>query len=425
MYFRKTLLIIFIFSFCIFLNVRGQNVVVLGGNIVVEDDTYFVIQGNLSFKSEITDSECDLNGVILLDGDIANFTNSHVFTNIEPTPNGWVTLRNPVLDQHILGTTPIHFENLSTLGSTKVLANTNSMLNGVLLLNSVFDLNKCNFIINNREPNSINYMGGYLFAETNSAIGLGSLQWNIGDHSGSYSIPFGSGQTNDNDIAVDYQVGEVGNTDGSLVFSTYPTEVDNLPYPEFVLTTHPFPANTMVDRFWIVDAQGYLQKPRSSLRFRYTNSDIRAGNVLNVRVLNPIYYSFSSHTWLKHNLFGNNFSSNTMEVTDVDFTNTGENWTIVSHDIAGEIYIPNAFTPDTDGLNEVFMPIIGFETETYVLYIYDRWGKILFTSYDPKVGWNGMSGELYYPIGVYVWKIFLTLPGGKEFSQTGHVTLIK
>ncbi|MDY0215672.1 MAG: gliding motility-associated C-terminal domain-containing protein [Bacteroidales bacterium] len=425
MCFRITLLIISFLSFSIFINVKGQNVVVLGGNIIVEDDTYFVIQGNLTFKSEITEAECDLNGDILLDGDITNLTSSNVFTNIEISPDGWVTMRNPTLEQHILGATPIHFENLSTLGSAKVLENNNSMVNGLFRLNSVFNLNKRNFIINNSESSSINYIGGYLFAETNSVIGIGSLQWNIGDNTGNYSIPFGSGQTHNCDIAVDYQVDDVGNSAGFVVFSTYPTEVDNLPYPEFVLRTDPFPANVIADRFWIVDAESYLQKPRSSLRLRYTNSDLRAGNIINNRILNPIYYNFSTHTWLKHTLFANNFAHNLMEVTSVDFSSANKNWTIVSHDITGEIFIPNAFTPDTDGLNEVFMPLIGFETETYKLYIYDRWGKILFTSYDPKIGWNGMSGNFCYPIGVYVWKIFLTLPGGKEFSRTGHVSLIK
>ena len=61
-------------------------------------------------------------------------------------------------------------------------------------LNAVFNLNKRNLILNNKDYSSLEHYGGYLFAETNSAEGTGTFQWNISNSMGTFRIPFGSGQ---------------------------------------------------------------------------------------------------------------------------------------------------------------------------------------------------------------------------------------
>ena len=60
------------------------------------------------------------------------------------------------------------------------------------------------------------------------------------------------------------------------------------------------------------------------------------------------------------------------------------------------IYIPNAFTPDENGINEVFIPSINCELAAYQLEIYNRWGEVIFKSENPNEAWDGDSGSGFY-----------------------------
>jgi len=93
------------------------------------------------------------------------------------------------------------------------------------------------------------------------------------------------------------------------------------------------------------------------------------------------------------------------------------------------IYVPNAFTPNGDGANEVFLPsILGIDPATYSLLIVDRWGIPVFSSTDPTVPWDGSfnNGGEFLPQDVYVWQ----LVARDQFSADrreykGSVTLLK
>ncbi|MGB1103794.1 MAG: gliding motility-associated C-terminal domain-containing protein [Crocinitomicaceae bacterium] len=92
-------------------------------------------------------------------------------------------------------------------------------------------------------------------------------------------------------------------------------------------------------------------------------------------------------------------------------------------------YIENAFTPDGDLFNENFKPIFsaGLDIYDYHLVIYNRWGEIVFESYDASKGWDGSyGGTRPAPSGTYVWSIdFGDLSSDKKHSYTGHVNLIR
>jgi gliding motility-associated-like protein len=91
-------------------------------------------------------------------------------------------------------------------------------------------------------------------------------------------------------------------------------------------------------------------------------------------------------------------------------------------------YVPNAFTPDNDDFNEVFKPVFtqGFDPYNYHLMIFNRWGEILFESYDAVFGWNGTYGGKIVQDGVYIWKITFKRTGVDDREvHTGHVTLIR
>jgi gliding motility-associated-like protein len=87
-------------------------------------------------------------------------------------------------------------------------------------------------------------------------------------------------------------------------------------------------------------------------------------------------------------------------------------------------YVPDAFTPNGDGINDVFGPK-GYGPFTFKLTVYDRWGEKLFTSTKLNEGWDGTYRGAECKSDVYVWKLEVTLPGGKKETKTGHVTLLK
>ena len=67
------------------------------------------------------------------------------------------------------------------------------------------------------------------------------------------------------------------------------------------------------------------------------------------------------------------------------------------------IYFPNAFTPNNDGLNDIFKPIILGRPAVYHLIIYNRWGQKIFETSDPGQGWDGKIKNKEQESGTYIW----------------------
>ena len=93
------------------------------------------------------------------------------------------------------------------------------------------------------------------------------------------------------------------------------------------------------------------------------------------------------------------------------------------------LFLPNAFTPNHDGVNDTFGPKT-LETYAYRLIIYDRWGNVVFESTNSKDQWDGKIGGKMAQGGVYVYYLIYKLvdyyePFMKDFSKSGTVTLIR
>ena len=94
------------------------------------------------------------------------------------------------------------------------------------------------------------------------------------------------------------------------------------------------------------------------------------------------------------------------------------------------LYVPNAFTPNEDGLNDIFRPALDCPVESYHMTIFNRWGQEIFTSDDVSRGWNGRSPnkDYYASTGVYFYVIRYTqMLGNLEYPQviSGHCTLLR
>jgi gliding motility-associated-like protein len=91
------------------------------------------------------------------------------------------------------------------------------------------------------------------------------------------------------------------------------------------------------------------------------------------------------------------------------------------------IFVPNVITPDGDTFNEVFTPYFtGIDLYDYHLTIFNRWGEIIFESYNLAAGWNGTYGGEIVEDGVYIWHITTAdIATDDKLEFFGHVTLIK
>jgi gliding motility-associated-like protein len=89
------------------------------------------------------------------------------------------------------------------------------------------------------------------------------------------------------------------------------------------------------------------------------------------------------------------------------------------------IYVPNAFTPDDDAYNQTFEPVIASMIDQYHLTIYNRWGEIIFESYNKNVGWDGTYNGDKVQDGTYTWQIEVSTNGTNKIMKYGHVSIIR
>jgi len=68
-----------------------------------------------------------------------------------------------------------------------------------------------------------------------------------------------------------------------------------------------------------------------------------------------------------------------------------------------KVFLPNAFSPNDDGINDIFLPQTPCEMGQYELLIANRWGQLMFRTQDPNEGWNGKSRQKMAQAGVYVY----------------------
>lgn len=130
-------------------------------------------------------------------------------------------------------------------------------------------------------------------------------------------------------------------------------------------------------------------------------------------------------------------NSGTYEVMLVAYSQTGCSDTAYAFvNVEEELifYVPNAFTPDGDLYNQTFKPVFtsGFDPYDFHLLIFNRWGEIVFESYNHEIGWDGSYGGVngdhvnVCQDGVYTWKIELKIRTNDERKVVvGHVNLIR
>jgi gliding motility-associated-like protein len=90
-----------------------------------------------------------------------------------------------------------------------------------------------------------------------------------------------------------------------------------------------------------------------------------------------------------------------------------------------DVLMPNAFTPNNDGLNDSFAPITICQFKSYEFKIFNRFGNLVFETNDIKNEWNGAKDDNALASDVYVWYINAVGLNGKIVKQSGEITLLR
>jgi len=108
----------------------------------------------------------------------------------------------------------------------------------------------------------------------------------------------------------------------------------------------------------------------------------------------------------------------------------------VDYDACPPYELPNVFTPNNDGINDFFVPLNDKEGNPYAnvervdMTIYNRWGKVMYTTNDPQINWDGKNqnnnqdcadGVYYYTCKVFI----ITINGPGEMTLQGSVSLYR
>ena len=88
------------------------------------------------------------------------------------------------------------------------------------------------------------------------------------------------------------------------------------------------------------------------------------------------------------------------------------------------LYVPNTFTPDDDEFNRNFQAI-GGNIQEFEMYIYNRWGELVYTMLSMEDFWDGTYGGIMAQDGTYVWKAIIMDFNDIRSVHTGHVNLLR
>jgi gliding motility-associated-like protein len=92
----------------------------------------------------------------------------------------------------------------------------------------------------------------------------------------------------------------------------------------------------------------------------------------------------------------------------------------------GELFVPNAFSPNEDGQNDIlYVRFLTGSFDQLTFRVYDRWGEKVFETSDASIGWDGYLRGEKANVAVYVYTVDATRIDGVQVQKQGNVSLIR
>lgn len=194
---------------------------------------------------------------------------------------------------------------------------------------------------------------------------------------------------------------------------------------------------TVTDRFGCISISKGTNEiyPLPNADFKYT---IIGNNEIATQVqLNPVQLGYSAYQWFKPTGLLSTEESPLVDLpkffkdsirlivqSPFGCQNTKSTYLYVFPPL-DKLFIPNAFTPDGDGLNDNFKPGNVDGATDYTLTIVNRWGEILFVSHNPKEGWDGTYKGKKVQNGIYIFTVNFLYSDGQLYSEKGTVHILR
>lgn len=172
------------------------------------------------------------------------------------------------------------------------------------------------------------------------------------------------------------------------------------------------------------------------------NYELCLGDTMELSALQGAQVYPSSYRWDNGSITPNRIFDRagvfSVEVTNV--CDTATHILQVEQLVCGcQVYVPTAFTPNNDGNNDAWFPVLDCDPFTYEVTVWDRWGRPVFQSQDPTEVWYGQvegtpgsktreSGRYYAIDGVYMWEVIIELRRDRVpevIRQNGFVRILR
>lgn len=114
-----------------------------------------------------------------------------------------------------------------------------------------------------------------------------------------------------------------------------------------------------------------------------------------------------------------------LQATDNDHCSGKDTIIVNPKDCMKGFYIPNAFTPNNDGKNDIFMPLLFGNVKQYRFTIYNRWGEKVFDTKQTGKGWDGMIGGTKQDTNMFIWSCSYQFEGEELKVEKGVVMLVR
>lgn len=114
-----------------------------------------------------------------------------------------------------------------------------------------------------------------------------------------------------------------------------------------------------------------------------------------------------------------------LTVTDANGCRGTDTISILPKQCLAGFFYPTAFSPNGDGKNDVFKPMLHGNVMKYSLSVYNRWGAVVFQSADPNKGWDGTISGKPQSTEIFVWICQYQFEGEEPKTEKGTVTLVR
>jgi gliding motility-associated-like protein len=242
--------------------------------------------------------------------------------------------------------------------------------------------------------------------------GITSINWNFDDA--------GSGASNSNALNPTHRFSAPGNYVVTAIVRTA-CLTDTLSYPLAVVDcVKPCTGNVLrsADSCQENALSFSVQSDSLLLSVNWNFGDPSSGSANQSNLINPTHL-FSAPgnyvvTAIANFRCGIDTLTKSISVSDCDTGSLGCN-----------LFIPTAFTPNGDGLNDFFQPLAACSTELYELEVYNRWGQCVFRSLNPGNRWDGKYKGADCPIGNYVYQIRYRFAQKPQKTMAGSVRILR